>query len=149
MITIKGRFNMIVEDSSIVVEYKDKNSEAERRIYRNLALKFTNAIMHTYLNENIENTKGLREIAEEVLGESKDLLNRYDVIESLRRCDEGLTIDIMPNDFYNKELVKMLSNIPSFQIDLKGTNVLENGQLSPDIGRRIKDLKDDGGNQVN
>ncbi|MCU0645939.1 MAG: hypothetical protein MUC94_16975, partial [bacterium] len=127
----------------VVSKYKANQSEAEIRMYQNLVLKLTNAICHTYLSEKIEHQKDLRSLAEAVLEKSAALLNEYDTVESLNRIEAGLSLNIMPDDSYYQELVKMLSNIPSLQIDYQGTNAIEKGQLTPDLKQKIANLKGD------
>ena len=126
----------------VLSKYKDKKPDAEKMIYRNLALKFANAIMHTYLYENIENTQEIRKMAEEILSKAPELLDKYEIVQSLKRCDDGLAMNIMHNS-YDNELVNMLSNIPAFQIDVRNNNSLENGHLSLSIKQKIKNLKED------
>jgi hypothetical protein len=127
----------------VLLKYQDKESEAEKRMYQNLALKFTQAIMHIYLYETIENRKELRKTAEEVLNKASELLETYNVVESLQMCDEGLTNNIMNDDRYETEVVNMLSNIPSFQILPGSENAFEKGHISPAVQEKIESLHDD------
>ena len=126
----------------VMLKYKDKKSDAEQMIYRNLALKFTNIVMHTYLHEKIKKTDNIRKTIEGVLVKSSALTGNYDVIQSLKRCDEGLTTNILQENYYN-ELVNMLSNIPAFQIDIRSNEALKDGNLSSTIIEKIKNLKED------
>ena len=128
---------------SLIKQYEDKETRADRMIYQKLVMTFTESVFHTYLNTEIENRDDVRSAAPEVLKKADLLLERYDAVESFQKCDEGLTLNIMPGNFYTQELVGMLSNIPIFKIDFLGTGALEKGRLSENTIQRIHAHQDD------
>ena len=128
--------------NTLIEEYRDKQTKAEQRIYGKLVVTFVNAIMHTYLGENISNTDD-RARTTEILDHADRLVSEYDVVESLKRCNEGLTVNILPGNWYPQQVITMLSNLPIFRIDLLATPSFNNGRLPEDIVHKIDTHKED------
>ena len=127
---------------TLLSQYRDKNSAEGQLIFRNLALQWGEIMMHTCQSRRIQPSGDIKQLAENLIENADTLLQTYDVSEVLDHC-EDLTNRFMPNDYFDSELVKMLSNIPSMEIDFMGSGVIENGQLSRETAEKVRNHKED------